>query len=616
MKITDRIYRGLAVMAMLLLLLGQQAAAQPTVKITLDPDLREIEIGSAVKEIWVQADVTGNNPKLTWKFEGQGAFKEMTLGGIYSIPPQIEGKTASATLTVDAIDADGKTAQDRVTLTLKAPASEPAATPTAELTATPTATPTAEPTVTPTPEPTATLTAEPTATPTVEPTVTPTPEPTATVEPTITPSVSSDDHWIQERLADAERYMRQKNYATPAGKNAFEAYQQILAANPANAEARQGISAILGKYKAWGDIEFRQGRYDRARQAYQRYLDIAAYAAETLQAPPDANVLAEINKRMTHQPEPTPTPTLTPVPTATVMPVACPTADEQLRAAIRTAQEAHDGSALAPAECNRAIADTTDLLENANAIRAYLTHPVLAEACFSAEEAPALQARLRQIQKIIDQQAAELAWLSDSCSPISSNRSCQDFEQDVARLLREFQQAELSYQTLQSNGQQASCEQRSTALNDLIDALRHIRQIMRHQVTAGECLTPEEKTEFQPRLEAIEQKLTQYQSERDRFSSECREPRSCAELEAWLELSFGNLRQDLQNMSEQCQQRRSHLTALLDALRAVQQRQAEAAAGNCASDVTNEAERLFPNIEQEIAAAELELQRMSELCQP
>ena len=594
-------------------LFAQQAAAQPTVKITLDPDIREIEIGSALKEIWVQAEVTGNNPKLTWKFEGPGSFQEMTLGGIYSIPQQIDGQTAQAALTVDAVDADGKAAQDRVTLTLKSSISEPTATPTVTPTATstaePTATPTVEPTATPTAEPTATPTAEPTATPTAEPIATPTAEPTATptAEPTATP-VADDTQWIQEHLTKAERYMRQKNYATPAGKNAFEEYQQILAIDVANAEARQGMMTILAKYKAWGDAEFRRGRYERARQAYQRYLEIAAYAAETLQAPPDERILAEMKKRIAYQPTPTP------APTATMTPVSCPTVNA--RAAIQTAQNARAASVIEPAECDRAVGAAANLLESSKMIRAYLTHPVLAKACFSAAEAPELQARLGQIQRIIERQTVELAQLSDRCSPLSANRACQEFAQDVVLLLREFQQTEIAYQAL-SSGRQASCDQREAALNGMIETLQRIRQMLRLHIAAGDCLTPEEKTEFQPRLAGIEQKFAQYQQERDNLLAQCRAPRSCEELETLLALSFENFRQDFQNAREQCQQRRSRVTALLDALRAVQQGRAAAVAGNCGlPEIINTVDQAFPALEQEIAAAEEELQRISELCQP
>ena len=606
-----KIFGVLTGIALFGVLFAQQAAAQPTVKIALDPDIRDIEIGSALKEIWVQAEVTGNNPKLTWKFEGPGSFQEMTLGGIYSIPQQIDGQTAQATLTVDAVDAYGNAAQDRVTLTLKSSISEPTATPTAE----PTATPTAEPTATPTAEPTATPTAEPTATPTAEPTATPTAEPTATptAEPTATPTtepIADNKKWIQEHLTKAERYMRQRNYATPAKKNAFEEYQQVLAIDAANAEARQGILTILAKYKTWGDAEFRQGRYKRARQAYQHYLEIAAYATETLQTPPNAKTLAEVKKRIAYQPTPTP------VPTATMTPVSCSTVSAQLRTAIQAAQSARAASVIAPAECDRAVGAAANLLESSKTIRAYLTHPVLAEACFSAEETPELQARLGQIQRIIDLQSIELAQLSDRCQPLSANRACQDFEQDMTLLLREFQQAEAAYLVLQSGGQQAACDQQETALNGLIETLQRIRQMLRQHIAAGDCLTTEEKTEFQPRLAGIEQKLAQYQQEQDKLLSQCRAPRSCEELETLLVLSFDNFRQDFQNAREQCQQRRSQLTALLDALRTVQQGRAAAAAGNCGLEIVNETDQAFPGLEQEIAAAEEELQRISKLCQP
>ncbi len=218
--------------------------------------------------------------------------------------------------------------------------STPTATPTLEITVTPTPTPllptqtptlTPEPTATSTPKPTPTLTPEPTATPTPEPTptltpestATPTPEPTATPtpEPTATPTMSP----VERLLQQAEEYMQRQRFTTPEGENAFEVYKEVLAIDPANRKARDGMQRMLQTYQEWGSADC-----EKVKTYYPRYLLIAEYLIETLNDEDTRQEANTIETRLqtceaTPTPSPTPATTPTPEPTVTPTPESTPT---------------------------------------------------------------------------------------------------------------------------------------------------------------------------------------------------------------------------------------------------------------------------------------------------
>lgn len=83
-------------------------------------------------------------------------------------------------------------------------------------------------------------------------------------------------------LKEADAYFDQQQFTTPKGKNAFDAYKQILRTEPGNAHARERICEMMKIYHAWGNYADRQKDYDRAKRFYRRYLSIANYVLNTL----------------------------------------------------------------------------------------------------------------------------------------------------------------------------------------------------------------------------------------------------------------------------------------------------------------------------------------------
>jgi len=105
--------------------------------------------------------------------------------------------------------------------------------------------------------------------PTSLPAATPTPTPTPLSTPTILP--------VAELLTRARVYLEASQFTTPPEKNALEIYQQVLAIDPANAEARQGLLYMLDTYADWVD-----GNCLKARGYYPYFRQIAQYVHSTL----------------------------------------------------------------------------------------------------------------------------------------------------------------------------------------------------------------------------------------------------------------------------------------------------------------------------------------------
>ncbi|MBQ75394.1 MAG: hypothetical protein CMQ20_10290 [Gammaproteobacteria bacterium] len=82
------------------------------------------------------------------------------------------------------------------------------------------------------------------------------PEPAAPVE---------IDPRILPLLAQAEQAFTDNRLTTPLEDNAYLRYLQVLAIDPDNDKANQGIAAIVEKYLAWSIENVYQARYKRAR---------------------------------------------------------------------------------------------------------------------------------------------------------------------------------------------------------------------------------------------------------------------------------------------------------------------------------------------------------------
>ena len=302
--------------------------AQPAVNIILvDPEVRNktIPVDGDIREIKIAAQITPANAAIRWNVtSGSGELDGETngLACIYVLPRAIAGPSETVTITATVTDHEGKSAQIEVSFRLEE-VPKPVISPGQTVAPIPTATPTPQPTTPPKPTvtPTATPTPipfTPTPTPTVKPTSTPTPIPST---PTPTPTPFSE---VEQLLRQAERCFRNNELMTPEGNNAFECYQKVLALEPANQQARDGMYAIAQKYKEWGDSSY-PANFERSRTFYERYLTVADYIISAFGDVRMRSAADEVRRRITATPTPTPTPTPTATPTPAPMPeVYCP----------------------------------------------------------------------------------------------------------------------------------------------------------------------------------------------------------------------------------------------------------------------------------------------------
>jgi len=137
-----------------LLLLCQAAMAEPTVTLTVEPDVREIPVSPVLQQIFIIAGIDPPDATPIWTLSGPGTFQGDLngLGILYRPPQQLDCGSADVTISVSVPKANGTKLTESVRLTLIAP-TPPTPTPTSTPTPAPTATPSPAPTVTPTPVP-------------------------------------------------------------------------------------------------------------------------------------------------------------------------------------------------------------------------------------------------------------------------------------------------------------------------------------------------------------------------------------------------------------------------------------------------------------------------------
>lgn len=186
----------------------------------------------------------------------------------------------------------------------------------------------------PSPGPTEPTQPSPTVTPTISPTPspspTPAPTPTWTPEPTATPTSTPTPSQIPELLEKADQYFEQQWFLTPPESNAFAVYKEILKIEPTNLHAREKLALIMEQYKIWGDHNYSEANYNKAKEYYDRYLSVADYVLNTLHDQNIQSEYQEIQNRLEQletpsTPTPPPTPTISPAPTPTSTPTPSPT---------------------------------------------------------------------------------------------------------------------------------------------------------------------------------------------------------------------------------------------------------------------------------------------------
>ena len=80
-------------------------------------------------------------------------------------------------------------------------------------------------------------------------------------------SISSD---ISQHLAAAEEAIKALRMTTPAGNNAYEHYQSVLAIDPDNAEAQAGIEKMVDMYVYFAEKAITENQLNTARVYLQR----------------------------------------------------------------------------------------------------------------------------------------------------------------------------------------------------------------------------------------------------------------------------------------------------------------------------------------------------------
>ena len=75
---------------------------------------------------------------------------------------------------------------------------------------------------------------------------------------------------IERVLQECERHFQANRLTTGQGGTALNCYQQVLALDPANAEALTGLDRIEAQYVEWAQQALQEGRHDNARQYLER----------------------------------------------------------------------------------------------------------------------------------------------------------------------------------------------------------------------------------------------------------------------------------------------------------------------------------------------------------
>ena len=72
------------------------------------------------------------------------------------------------------------------------------------------------------------------------------------------------DPRIAQGLKKADQYLRAYNLTAPAGRNAYDAYREVLKLDPNNTEAKRGIKKVGARYADLADKELKRGNLDKA----------------------------------------------------------------------------------------------------------------------------------------------------------------------------------------------------------------------------------------------------------------------------------------------------------------------------------------------------------------
>lgn len=102
--------------------------------------------------------------------------------------------------------------------------------------------------------------------------------------PPAIPSVPPMEAEAEKLLARAERQVRDGQLTTPEGNSAVDTYKKVLALDPGNTRAAQGMSAIADRYATLARYRLRRDELAEARTMVERGLELAPAHAPLLAA--------------------------------------------------------------------------------------------------------------------------------------------------------------------------------------------------------------------------------------------------------------------------------------------------------------------------------------------
>jgi tetratricopeptide (TPR) repeat protein len=116
----------------------------------------------------------------------------------------------------------------------------------------------------------------------------PTPPPKVQAPPPSTPVSSADRYRIERLLELAGKDEQALRLTTPESSNAFDRYQEVLALEPGNAQARSGLDRIMQRYVEWAENAISRRDIDKAED----YLERAA------KVQPDSPLVRDLQSRL------------------------------------------------------------------------------------------------------------------------------------------------------------------------------------------------------------------------------------------------------------------------------------------------------------------------------
>ena len=96
------------------------------------------------------------------------------------------------------------------------------------------------------------------------------------------PPVNPVEQQIAALLATAEQQLKAQRLTTPAGDAAFETYQEILALDPQNKAAREGLQTIADTYLRWAELDKNRQRYQASLNDISKGLSVMPEHSELL----------------------------------------------------------------------------------------------------------------------------------------------------------------------------------------------------------------------------------------------------------------------------------------------------------------------------------------------